>query len=51
MDLLVGAVTNHTGTTPDRLRAAMIAKKDAFIAALVRAVMLGVGARKAAGGD
>jgi AcrR family transcriptional regulator len=51
MDLLVGAVTNHTGTTPERLRAAMIAKKDAFIDALVRAVLLGVGAREAASGD
>jgi len=51
MDLLVGAVGNHTGTTPERLRAAMIAKKDAFITALVDAVLLGVGAREAAGGD
>jgi AcrR family transcriptional regulator len=50
MDLLVGAVTNHTGTTPQRLRAAMIAKKDDFIDALVNAVLLGVGVRQDARG-
>lgn len=44
MDLLVGAVRNHVGNTPDRLRPAMIAKRDMFIDSLVDAVLLGVGA-------
>jgi len=42
MDLLVGAVVNHVQTTPTRLTGAMIGKRDAFLAALVEAVLLGV---------
>jgi AcrR family transcriptional regulator len=44
MDLVVGAVTNHVGTTPRRLRGAMIAKRDAFTEGLVGTVLRGVGA-------
>lgn len=45
MDLLVGAVRNHVGNTPPRLRRAMISKRDVFIESLVKAVLLGVGAQ------
>lgn len=44
LDLVVGAVTNHVGTTPPHLRAAMIEKLDVFIADLVETVLRGVGA-------
>lgn len=45
MDLVVGGVTNHVGTTPASLRGAMLAKADDFIADLVGTVLRGVGAR------
>jgi AcrR family transcriptional regulator len=45
MDLLVGAVTNHVNTTPERLVPAMIARRDAFLSDLVAAVLRGVGAK------
>lgn len=44
MDLVVGGVTNHVETTPARLRAAMLARRDDFIADLVQTVLRGVGA-------
>lgn len=44
MDLVVGGVTNHVGTTPARLRGAMIDKMDAFSTELVETVLKGVGA-------
>lgn len=44
MDLVVGGVTNHVGTTPVRLRAAMIEKKEGFTSDLVETVLRGVGA-------
>jgi AcrR family transcriptional regulator len=47
IDLVVGGVTNHVGTTPPSLRAAMIAKMDDFTDELVRTVLRGVGARPA----
>lgn len=43
MDLVVGGVTNHVGTTPLRLRNAMIGKKEAFTTDLVETVLRGVG--------
>ncbi len=43
MDLVVGAVTNHVGTTPASLRGAMLAKMDDFIGDLVATVLRGVG--------
>lgn len=43
MDLVVGAVSNHIGTTPDRLRNAMMARRESFIADLVTAALRGVG--------
>ena len=48
MDLVVGGVTNHVGSTPLRLRTAMIAKMDAFTIDLVETVLRGVGARERA---
>jgi AcrR family transcriptional regulator len=42
MDVVVGAVINHVSSTPDRLRSAMIAKRDAFITDLVNLVLAGV---------
>jgi AcrR family transcriptional regulator len=42
MDLVVGGVTNHVGTTPLRLRSAMISKMKAFTADLVDTVLRGV---------
>ena len=42
MDLVVGAVNNHVATTPSRLKAVMVAKRDGFIAALVDTVLRGV---------
>jgi AcrR family transcriptional regulator len=45
MDLVVGAVTNHVGTTPPHLRAAMLRKIGAFTETLVETVLRGVGAR------
>jgi AcrR family transcriptional regulator len=43
MDLVVGAVSNHIATTPQRLRGAMMARRDAFIEDLVTAALRGVG--------
>ncbi|HWA61078.1 MAG TPA: TetR/AcrR family transcriptional regulator [Caulobacteraceae bacterium] len=45
MDLVVGGVTNHVGTTPPRLADTMISKMDAFTASLVDTVLRGVRAR------
>lgn len=45
MDLVVGAVTNHVGTTPPHLQAAMLRKFGAFTETLVETVLRGVGAR------
>lgn len=44
MDLVVGGVTNHVGTTPAHLRGAMIAKMESFTAELVDTVLRGVSA-------
>jgi AcrR family transcriptional regulator len=44
MDLVVGAVTNHVGTTPRHLRAAMLRKLGGFTEDLVATVLRGVGA-------
>jgi AcrR family transcriptional regulator len=41
MDVVVGAVINHVSSTPERLRSAMIAKRDQFIADLVGLVGAG----------
>lgn len=43
MDLVVGAVSNHIATTPERLRGAMMARREAFIVDLVMAALRGVG--------
>ncbi|MGA0603208.1 TetR/AcrR family transcriptional regulator [Caulobacter sp. KR2-114] len=43
MDLVVGAVSNHITTTPERLRGTMIARREAFIETLVATVLKGVG--------
>jgi len=43
MDLVVGAVSNHIATTPERLRSAMMARRDAFIRDLVATALRGVG--------
>lgn len=45
MDLVVGGVTNHVGTTPARLRGAMLGKMEAFTQELVETVLRGVGGR------
>ncbi|WP_439813589.1 TetR/AcrR family transcriptional regulator [Zavarzinia sp. CC-PAN008] len=42
MDLVVGGVTNHVGTTPLRLREAMLDKMEAFTSDLVDTVLRGV---------
>jgi AcrR family transcriptional regulator len=42
MDLVVGAASNHIATTPERLRGAMMARRDAFVAEMVETVLRGV---------
>ncbi|HQT54808.1 MAG: TetR/AcrR family transcriptional regulator [Phenylobacterium sp.] len=51
MDLVVGAVTNHVRTTPERLRGAMVAKMQDFISELVEAVLRGVRATETTEND
>ena len=42
LDIVVGGVTNHVATTPQRLRPAMTAKMDEFAESLVDVVLGGV---------
>ncbi|HEX2890594.1 TetR/AcrR family transcriptional regulator [Vineibacter terrae] len=42
LDIVVGGVTNHVATTPQRLRPAMTAKMDEFAVSLVDVLLSGV---------
>ncbi|HKU96567.1 MAG TPA: TetR/AcrR family transcriptional regulator [Vineibacter sp.] len=42
MDMVVGSVTNHVATTPQRLRPAMTAKMDDFAVSLVDVLLSGL---------
>ena len=42
MDLLVGGITNHIISTPQRLRAAMLENRDRFIRTVVDVILIGI---------
>ena len=42
MDMLIGAITNHILSTPDRLRGKMMEQADAFVGDLVEVIVAGM---------